>query len=83
LLSMIYLDNLFKKDIAAMFQVHPGQIGRWENAAVEIFRQDLCRRLENLPHQDLCETIMVGIADNPKEFSEAIIETLKNMRTEK
>ncbi|MDR0391822.1 MAG: hypothetical protein LBH59_07945 [Planctomycetaceae bacterium] len=82
LLAMIYIDNLLKKDIAAMFQVHPGQIGRWERAAVDLFRQNLLHRLENLPNRDSYETLVGGIANNPKEFSEALIETLKLLRNE-
>jgi hypothetical protein len=82
LLSMIYIDNLLKKDIAAMFQVHPGQIGRWERAAVDLFRQNLLHRLENLPNRDSYDTLVGGIANNPKEFSEALVEALKQLRNE-
>lgn len=79
LLSMIYIDNLLKKDIAAVFQVHPGQIGRWEEAALDKFRRELSTRLENLPRKDLHEEILGGIVNNPKEFSEAMAEALKKL----
>jgi hypothetical protein len=82
LLSMIYIDNLLKKEVAAVFRVHPGQIGRWESIAIEKFRQDFCRRLENLPNKDLHEEVMGGIANNPKTFSEALAEALKQLRTD-
>jgi hypothetical protein len=79
LLSMIYIDNLLKKDIAAVFRVHPGQIGRWESNALQTFRKELCDRLEKLPHKDVHEEIMGGIVNNPKEFAEALIIALKQM----
>ena len=82
LLSMIYIDNLLKKDIAAVFCVHPGQIGRWEEAAIGNFRKELFIRIENLIQKDLHEEIMGGIADNPKEFAEALVGALKQLRVQ-
>ena len=82
LLSMIYIDNLLKKDIAAVFRVHPGQVGRWENVVLEKFRTELRIRLESLPHKDLHEEVLGGIVSNPKEFSEALVGALRQFRTE-
>lgn len=82
LLSMIYIDNLLKKDIAAVFQVHPGQIGRWQETALGNFRSNLMNCLEKLPRKDLYEEIMGGIVNNPKEFSEALVAALQRLRTE-
>jgi len=76
LLSMIYIDNLLKKEIAALFQVHPGQISRREDIALEKLRTELRVRLENLPRKDLHEEVIGGIVSNPKEFSEALIGAL-------
>lgn len=82
LLSMIYIDNLLKKDIAGVFQVHPGQIGRWQEAALEHFRKTLFSLLEKLPRKELHEEIMGGIVNNPKEFSEALADALQKLRAD-
>ena len=82
LLSMIYIDNLRKKDIAAVFRVHPGQIGRRESVALDKFRSELTARIENLPRKVLREEMMEGIAGNSKEFAEALAEALKQLRNE-
>ena len=82
LLALIYIDNLRKKDIAAVFQVHPGQIGRREEAAVRKFRNEIYARIDRLSKKDSTEEIMGGIADNPKEFSEALARALKQLRVE-
>lgn len=80
LLSMIYIDNLLKKDIAGVFQVHPGQVGRWQEAALDHFRKTLFSLLERLPRKELYEEIMGGIVNNPKEFSEALADALQKLR---
>ena len=82
LLSMIYIDQLLKKDIAVLFNVHPGQIGRWEENAINCFRNEMTRRLEQFPKSDLHEEILNGVADNPQEFSDSLIDALKHLRAE-
>ena len=82
LLSMIYIDQLLKKDIAVIFNVHPGQIGRWEENAINHFRNEMTRRLEQFPKSDLHEEILNGVADNPQEFSDSLIDALKHLRAE-
>lgn len=81
LLSMIYIDSLLKKDIAAVFQVHPGQITRWEEKGLRILRKEITKRLETLPRKDLHEEIIGGIVNKPEEFCEAMTKALKELRS--
>lgn len=80
LLSLIYIDKLPKKDIALIFNVHPGQIGRRETKAIERLREELATRLEDLPHKDLSDEILCGSEENPTAFTETLIESLMMMR---
>lgn len=80
LLSMIHIDKVRKKDIAAVFQVHPGQIGRWEEAAIAQFRSELDTRLENLRDKNIHEELMGGLVNTPKDFAEAFCDILKQVQ---
>lgn len=77
LLSMVYIDQLLKKDIAAIFQVHPGQITRWTETAMERFREAVSQQLSRTDRQDRREEIIEEIGNDPQLFSTTLVETLR------
>ncbi len=82
LLSLIYIESMLKKDIAAMFQVHAGQIGRWEERALQGLRKAIALELENQPRKATYDDIFADMAESPREFSEALMAALQPLRNE-
>jgi RNA polymerase sigma factor (sigma-70 family) len=83
LLAMLYIDNMKKNAAAAVFNVHPGQIGRWEENAIEHFRQELQKCAKEVSQDSWNEILADGLGNNPKEFGNIIAANLrKNTNTD-
>ncbi|GHT43949.1 hypothetical protein FACS189454_00130 [Planctomycetales bacterium] len=77
LLAMLYIDNMKKKEAAAVFNVHPGQIGRWEETAMAHFRSELQKSAKEVSQDSWNEILADGIGTNPKEFGNIIAANLR------